>query len=135
MNASQLRGLPLFDGLTSDELEACAGQFEEIEVLAGGGMIREGDYSYKFFVVVEGSVDVLRDFVPVATLGPGEYFGEMGVVTGDKRNARVVAKQRCIVGRLMTWDLRQLMDEYPSIGAHIQATIDERARPEGGSDA
>ncbi len=127
MHASQLRGLPLFDGLTDDQLEACAAEFEEIEVLAGAGLIREGDYSYKFFVVVEGSVDVLRDFVPVATLGPGEYFGEMGVVTGAKRTARVVAQQRSIVGRLMTWNLRRLMEEYPTIGAHIQATIDARA--------
>lgn len=128
MEASRLQSLPLFAGLTADELERCAAQFEEMEILAGGGMVREGDFSYKFFVVLDGEVDVLRDFELIATLGPGDYFGEMGVMTGSRRNARVVAKERCTVGRLMTWDLKALTDAYPTIAAHIEATIAQRAR-------
>jgi len=131
MHARRLASIPLFEGLNEEELERCAGLFEEVELLAGSGMIREGDFSYKFFVVLDGEVDVLRDFHLVATLGPGEYFGEMGSMTGERRNARVVAKDRCVVARLMTWDLKRMSDEFPSVAAHIQRTIAERAAGDG----
>jgi CRP-like cAMP-binding protein len=130
MQASRLASIPLFSGLTPDELERCAALFEESELLAGSGLIREGDFSYKFFVVLEGHVDVLREFEQVTTLGPGDYFGEIGVVTGERRNARVVCKDRCVVGRLMTWDFKQMAEEFPSIAAHVERTIAERTRPD-----
>jgi CRP/FNR family cyclic AMP-dependent transcriptional regulator len=126
MHASRLASVPLFSGLTPEELERCAAMFEETEMLAGSGMIREGDFSYRFFVVLEGHVDVLRDFEAVATLGPGDYFGEAGVLTGERRNARVVAKDRCVVGRLMGWDFKQMADQFPSIADHVRRTIAER---------
>jgi CRP/FNR family cyclic AMP-dependent transcriptional regulator len=126
MEANRLRSVPLFEELTDEELVRCAGQFEETLILAGSGMIREGDYSYRFFVVLEGAVDVLQDFDRIATLGPGDYFGEMGLVSGDRRNARVVAKDRCTVAQLMTWDFKAMADEFPSVGAHVEQTIVSR---------
>ena len=126
MEPSRLRSVPLFAELTDEELARCAGQFEETIILAGGGMIREGDFSYRFFVVLEGEVDVLQDFDRIATLGPGDYFGEMGLVSGDRRNARVVAKDRCTVAQLMTWDFKAVADEFPSVAAHLEQTIASR---------
>ena len=127
MEASRLRPMPLFEGLSDDELARCAGQFEEVEILAGGGLIREGDFSYRFFIVLEGEADVLQDFDHVATLRTGDYFGEMGLVSGDRRNARVVAKDRCEVAQLMTWDFKKIADEFPSVAAHVEATIAARS--------
>jgi CRP-like cAMP-binding protein len=130
MHAARLASIPLFSGLTQEELDRCAALFEEEELLAGSGMIREGDFSYRFFVVLEGQVDVLRDFHPVATLGPGDYFGETGVATGERRNARVVAKDRCVVGRLMMWDFKRMTEEFPSIADHVRQTIADRTTPD-----
>lgn len=132
MEASRLQSSPLFAGLSPDELERCAASFEEIQILAGGGMIREGDFSYRFFVVLEGEVDILQDFELIATLGPGEYFGETGLVTGDRRNSRVVAKQRCTVAQLMTWDFKEMAEEFPTIAAHVEQTIAERTPHDSG---
>ena len=106
----------LFDGLTDDELAQCADKFE-------------GDYSYRFFVVLDGQVEVLRDFETLATLGPGECFGEMGVATDGQRNARVVASERSHVASMIGWDFREMCDKIPTLGDRIEAIIDARTEP------
>lgn len=75
--------MPLFEGLSDDELAQCAERFEEVEILAGG-MVQEDDFSYRFFIVLEGEADALQDFEHIATLRPGDYFGEMGLVSGER---------------------------------------------------
>jgi len=101
MDADLLSALPLFEGLTTEQQERCAALFRETQLLAGSGLAREGDFAYKFFVVLDGEVEILRDFEHVAHLGPGDFFGEMGLVSGDRRNARVVARSRCRVAWVM----------------------------------
>lgn len=128
MDADRLKGLELFAGLTRDELDRCAAMFEETEILAGSGLIREEDYSYKFFVILDGTVTVLRAWAPIAELGPGEFFGEMGVMSSERRNARVVAKTRCTLAKSVSWDFRQIAEDYPDFAAKIQTVIDERAK-------
>lgn len=62
MEASRLRTVALFEGLDDEELARCAAQFEEVKILAGSGMIREGDFAYRCFDVLDGEVEVLQDF-------------------------------------------------------------------------
>jgi CRP-like cAMP-binding protein len=126
MEAGQLRSLPLFEGVADDVLEKWAGRFSETELLNGSGLAREGEFAYKFFVVLDGEVEVLRDFQHVATLGPGEFFGEMGLVDGERRNARIVAHSQCRVAWMMGWDFEAMTTESPEIAARIQSVIDER---------
>ena len=126
MDASRLRSLPLFEGLSDGDLDRCAGLFQEAELLQGGGMVREDDFAYKFFVVIEGEVDVLRDFEAVARLGPGDFFGEMALLSGERRNARVVAHTRCDVAWMMAWDFKTMADEFPEVAGRIETTVAER---------
>lgn len=117
----------LFEGLSDDELAQCADKFQVDEVLAGSTLTREGDFSYRFFIVLDGRVDVLRDFETIATLGSGEYFGETGVASDEPRNARVVANERSSVASMIGWDFRTMCDAIPVLGERIQAVIDARA--------
>lgn len=112
MDASRLRVAPVFDALTDEELERAARLFEETELLAGSSLIR-GDFSYRFFVVLDGEVDVSRDFELIRRLGRGEICGEIGLLTGRRRSARVLAHTRCRVATLMTWDFAALMEQAP----------------------
>ena len=91
MDVKRLQSLPLFQGVSDDELAKIADRFESAEMLAGSSLAKQDDFAYKFFIVLEGQVEVYRDFDHVADLGPGEFFGEMGVIEGGKRNARVTA--------------------------------------------
>jgi CRP/FNR family cyclic AMP-dependent transcriptional regulator len=128
MDANTVRELPLFEGLSEEAIEDCAGRFEERELLAGTGLAREGEFAYKFFVVLDGHVEVQRDFQHVATLGPGDFFGEMGVMAGGRRNARVVATTRCRVGWMTGWVFESMLRDYPEVARRILAVVDERMK-------
>src|SRR5687767_10825168 len=90
MEESQLRTVPLFESLSSEERRAIAGLADEIDVPEGHQLVRQGDFAYEFFVIEEGSAEVLRDGEHVADLGPGDFLGEMGIVSKAVRNATVV---------------------------------------------
>lgn len=126
MESSRLKSLPLFEGLSDDDVEKCASMFNEMEMLAGTGLTREGDFSYKFFVVLEGEVEVQRDFEHLATLGPGDFFGEMGLVSGARRNARILAITRCDVAWMMAWDFAKMREDFPEVAQRIDAVVEAR---------
>ena len=126
MEANTLRAIPIFEGLSEDDLDRCAKRFQETEILQGSGLTREDDFAYKFFVVIEGEVEVLRDFDSVAMLGPGDFFGEMGLISGERRNARVVAHTRCQLAWMMGWDFSEMTEELPAVAARIEETVAER---------
>lgn len=126
MQVDQIRSTPLFEGLTDDELADCASALTEIELVAGSSLAKQDDFAYKFFIVLEGDVDVHRDFELIATLGPGEFFGETGLVKGEKRNARVTTKSRCRIACMMGWEFKEMMDRLPSVASRVDATITER---------
>jgi CRP/FNR family cyclic AMP-dependent transcriptional regulator len=121
-----LQSLPLFEGLSTDELEDCASHFPSTEMLAVSSLTKEGDFAYKFFVVLEGTVEDYRDFEHVADLGPGDFFGEMGVLSHGKRNARVSAKDRCQLASMMGRECEEMQAKYPGIASRVDATVAAR---------
>lgn len=132
MSAIALRDLPLFEGLSDDVVDDCVGRFRETEMLAGSALAREGEFAYKFFVVLDGEVDVQRDFNHVATIGPGEFFGEMGVLEHGRRNARLVAKSRCLLGWMMGWEFEEMLQQHPEVARRVEAVIAERTGGDAG---
>ncbi len=124
--SSRLANLRIFSGPSGDVLDEFASRLQEAELLNGSILVREGDFADKFFVVLEGEVEVQRDFHHVATLGPGDFFGEMGLIQGARRNARIIAQSRCRVAWMMAWDFDRMTTEYPEVAARIQAVVDER---------
>lgn len=126
MEAERLHSLPLFEGLTDEELARCAERFTEIELVAGSSLAKQDDFAYKFFIVLDGEVDVHRDFEFVARLGPDEFFGEMALVKGEKRNARVTTRTRCRLACMMGWDFKAMNEELPVVAERIAAVVHER---------
>jgi CRP-like cAMP-binding protein len=127
MDSTTLRELPLFEGLSDDDVERCAALFQERAFLAGSSLASEGDFAYKFFVVLDGRVQVHRGFDLVAELGPGEFFGEAGIVKRQRRNARVTAKVRSTLAWVMSWDFATMLEEFPTVAERIDAAMRERA--------
>ena len=126
MQADDIEPSALFEGLSPDELERCAEPFKEIEMVAGSSLAKQDDFAYKFFLVLEGEVDIHRDFKFVARLGPGDHFGEMALVRHEKRNARVTAHTRCKLGCMMGWDFKTMTEEFPTVAARIDDIVAER---------
>lgn len=88
----------VFRDLPRQEVEAVAGKLETIQVEAGTTVVRQGAPADKFFIIVGGEVEVVREGAPggviLATLGPGQFFGEVAILHDGPRTATVRAKTR-----------------------------------------
>ncbi|WP_395154020.1 cyclic nucleotide-binding domain-containing protein [Ilumatobacter sp.] len=126
MEIEEFRSIALFEGLTDDELAQCTEPLKELEMVAGSSLAKQDDFAYKFFIVLDGEVDVHRDFEFVASIGPGEFFGETALVKGEKRNARVTTHTRCRLACMMGWEFKTMTEKFPSVAAHIDAAVAER---------
>src|SRR4051794_31528939 len=90
MNESSLRSIPLFEKLPKNALQLIAQHADEIDVPDGTNLVRQGEFAYEFFVIEQGSAEVIRDGQRIAELGAGDFLGEMGIVGKAVRNATVV---------------------------------------------
>jgi CRP/FNR family cyclic AMP-dependent transcriptional regulator len=126
MEESRLRKVPLFAGLTRRELGRVARVTDEVTVAPGTRLVNEGDFAYEFFLIEDGSAEVVRDGAHLADLGPGDFFGEMGAMTDAQRNATVTATSplRAIV--MTARDFRTIALELPEVAERIRATVRQR---------
>jgi CRP/FNR family transcriptional regulator, cyclic AMP receptor protein len=127
MNQKRLSELPLFEGLDDDSLRTISKTAHEISVEEGAELVREGDYSYELTIIDEGQAEVKMDGQVVATLGPGDVFGEVGVVKKGLRNASVTATTPMRLITLTGWDLRRLRGRMPQLAERLNALAEERA--------
>jgi voltage-gated potassium channel len=123
----RLRDLPLFAGLSDDELDRFARSFEEKQVSAGGRLTLEGASGYSFFVIESGTVEVERGGEVLQTLGAGEFFGEAAILTGERRNATVTASSDVDLLVLFGTEFRVLEAELPAAADQIRKKMLERA--------
>src|SRR5437763_5533569 len=93
LRLQRLSEVPLFRACSQKELAAVARVADEIDVAPGRDVVREGQTGHEFFVIVDGKATVTRDGREVATLGPGDYFGELALLdrTYNRRDATVSA--------------------------------------------
>src|SRR5881628_168405 len=91
MDASHLESIELFATLSPDQLKKVASSAAEIDVEAGNRLVSEGRFGYEFFVIENGTAEVVRGDQHIADLGPGDFFGEMALLGDTVRNADVVS--------------------------------------------
>jgi CRP-like cAMP-binding protein len=123
MDPDHLKAIPLFSSLSDHALNTVAVFATETSVSAGKRLVHEGDYSYDLIVIESGTADVVKGGETVGTLGPGDVFGEMGMLTGGKRTADVVATSSMRLITLSKWDLKRISDE---ITDQLQAIVEKR---------
>jgi CRP/FNR family cyclic AMP-dependent transcriptional regulator len=126
MDSRRLKELDLFSGLSKRELEEVAQLTDEVDVDAGRVLGREGDIAYEFFVIEDGTASVEVDGQHVADLGPGEWFGEIGLLAADRRTATVTAKTPMRLAVIFGPNFRDLTRRLPGVGETIRAELEER---------
>jgi CRP-like cAMP-binding protein len=124
MDPDRLRALPVFADLDEQTLRGVATFATESSVPAGKHLVKEGDYAYEFMAIEEGEADVIRGGEKVASLGPGDFFGEIAVLEKSLRTASVVATTPMRLVTLTHWDLKRV----GSAIEQIRATLEERKR-------
>jgi CRP-like cAMP-binding protein len=125
-----LRPVPLFAGLSKRELEQLGGIADEVDLPAGRALIREGGRGQELFVLVEGQAKVARRGRRVATMHPGDFFGEIALVTDVPRTSTVTAETDVRVLVLTKRDFQRLLREQPQIQRKVLEALAIRLAPE-----
>ena len=126
MDASRLKQIPLFQDVPDEEIGQIATFAQEVMVEEGRELVREGDFSYEFMAIEEGDAEVTRHGEHLADLGPGDFFGEIGLLEKTLRTATVTAKTQMRLVTLTGWDLKRMERHIPEAIERVRAALEER---------
>jgi CRP-like cAMP-binding protein len=123
-----LKKVPLFAGLDDRELEQIASTMRERRFSSGDTVTEEGAGGAGFFVVEDGEADVSVDGRPRGSIGPGDYFGEIALLTGSDRTATIKAKSDMVCWGMTPWDFRPLVESNSTIAWKLLTAMAEKLR-------
>ena len=126
VDPSRLAPLPLFADASESEIAEAAAHFSERHAEAGTHLSNEGGAGYFFFVIESGTADVSHDGDVVATLGPGDFFGEAAVLATTRRTATVTATTELRLLEMFGADFAVLEASSPSIHAIVRKALADR---------
>jgi CRP/FNR family cyclic AMP-dependent transcriptional regulator len=114
-----IEGIGIFSGLTRTQHRSLARLMTCVPVKAGRTLTTEGQSGREFMIIVEGRASVRRDGHLMATLGPGEFFGEMSLIAGAPRSATVTAETDMLIETLNRREFSSMLDENPSLARKV----------------
>jgi pyruvate,water dikinase len=114
--ADVLPGVPLFAGLSDAEVDELAQRFKARKFAAGETVIREGSGGAAFYIIDSGDARVTIRGDEVATIGPGDHFGEIALIDEGERLATVTATTELICHGVTYWEFRPLVERNGTIG-------------------
>jgi CRP/FNR family transcriptional regulator, cyclic AMP receptor protein len=127
VEVSQLKKVSLFADVPDESLAKIAPFTTVDEFPDGKVVIREGAYSNDFYVIVDGTVKVERDQQHLADLGPGDVFGEQGLLEKQQRSATVAATSDLRVIRIEHWELSRMRKAMPEVVDQLQQQVEQRS--------
>jgi CRP/FNR family transcriptional regulator, cyclic AMP receptor protein len=126
MDPRDVQSIPLFAGLSKDDQQVVAQYADEVDVEAGKVLAEEGRLAYEFFAIKDGTADVKLGGEHTAALGPGDFFGEIGLLAGDRRVATVVATSPMHLIVLTGSQLRAIDSRMPGVADRIRTAMAKR---------
>lgn len=121
-----IAGVPLFSQCSKKELAEIAGIADELDLRAGKVLMQEGERGREFFVVLSGEVEVRRKGRKVRTLGPGNFVGEIALLSHVPRSATVTAVTDIDVLVITDSAFLGLLERSPAIAVKVARTLAER---------
>jgi CRP/FNR family transcriptional regulator, cyclic AMP receptor protein len=121
-----LKTVPLFARCSKKELSAIATEADELDVPAGRALVVEGQSGREFVVVVSGDVEVRKKGTRVNTLGDGDFFGEIALLTGLARTATVTTTSPCHLLVLTDRAFRRVTAAMPSVNEKVLQALADR---------
>jgi CRP-like cAMP-binding protein len=114
--AEDLKRVPLFSGLSERQLRRLAKDFRDRRVPAGALLAKQGEVSgVAFFVIAEGEAAVIVDGTRVGTMGPGDHFGELAMISERERTATVEALTPMRCHTIQFWHFRAFAKKNPDV--------------------
>lgn len=126
--AGALRRADLFADMDRRQSEQIARLLKERHFAKGETVIMEGSGGAAFFVIASGEATVSRKGTTVATLGPGDHFGEIALIDGGPRSATVTAASDLVCYGITFWEFRPLVEKNGTIGWKLLQALAKRLR-------
>jgi CRP-like cAMP-binding protein len=126
MDSNDLRVLPLFEGLTPQQLQQISTWADEIEVEINHRLIRHEEFGHEFFVILEGTAEAMDGEIHLADLARGDFFGEISLLDRNRRTAAVRATSPMRVWVMDERGFRSMMTTMPEVAERVQLKVDER---------
>ena len=123
---AELASIPLFASLSEAEREQVAGWFEPRTAPEGCTLAGEGATGYCFFVLVEGQAAVSSNGAQLATLGPGDFFGEIAILGDGRRSATVTTTTPVRLLVMFGSEFRRLQEDHPAIARQLEQAMAAR---------
>jgi CRP-like cAMP-binding protein len=126
--AARLKAVPLFAHCDAKQIDFIVTQVDEMDFAAGKVLCTEGTYGGDFFILESGAADVTRGDKKIATMQPGDFFGEIALVDGGPRTATVTAEE---ASRLLVVGHREfhaLLEQNPGIQLQVLKALAKRVR-------
>ena len=129
--AAALARVPLFTGISEASMARLAEVAGEVEFAAGQFIVVQGQVGSGLYVVLEGSIRVLRGSDELAVLGPGEFFGELSVIDQLPRmaSAEAIEDTRCLA--VASWDMLHLVETDSALALNLIRGLASRIRQAG----
>jgi CRP/FNR family cyclic AMP-dependent transcriptional regulator len=121
-----LKSTPLFAGCSKSELRELAKTADELDLREGTVLTREGRPGREFFVLIEGTATVTKKGKKIADLGPGDWLGEIALITDSPRTATVTATSPVDVLVITDRRFRSVVETMPSIALMVLSRVGER---------
>jgi CRP/FNR family transcriptional regulator, cyclic AMP receptor protein len=125
-----IRRAPLFSHLSKSDIKEVAQLADEIDLREGKEMTREGSPGREFFVLLEGTADVTKNGRKVNSLGAGDFFGEIALVSRAPRTATVVATSPIRALVITDRSFRRLLEDSPQVKTRVMEAMAHRLAPE-----
>ncbi|HYO45002.1 MAG TPA: cyclic nucleotide-binding domain-containing protein [Candidatus Limnocylindrales bacterium] len=126
--ARLLARVPLFSQLDAAALKHVETLVDQVDVDAGTVLMTEGRTGREFFIILSGTVAVSRNGHPLATLGPGDYLGEIALVDDGPRTATATAETAARLLVLAHREFHSLLDEHPGVRMAVLQSLAQRVR-------
>ena len=124
----QLGRMWLFSACSKRDLQMIGRASDEVDVPAGKALTEEGKAGHEFYLILDGQASVRRNGKKVATLGPGQYFGELSLLDKGPRSATVVADTDMRLLILGQREFNGTLDEVPGLAHKLLRTMAMRLR-------
>jgi CRP/FNR family cyclic AMP-dependent transcriptional regulator len=126
LDAAQLKRIPLYADASDEELNKVAAFAQSKEISEGEVVIEEGGFSRELLAIEDGTAEVTREGEHIADLGPGDVFGEAGMLDDEMRSATVTATSRLKLISLGHFEVKRLKKAAPEVYAAIEGLVEDR---------
>jgi CRP-like cAMP-binding protein len=126
VTTDRLVALDFFNVFPEAERATIAEYAEAVDVPAGATLVSEGEYAYQFFVIEHGQAEVSAKGERIGELGPGDFFGEVGLMLTGVRTATVTALSPMTLITLFQQNFRLCEQTYPEIAERLRTAVADR---------